>query len=66
LPNGSTDELIAYLRSGQRHLIISAHPVRWAAGMLGWLQVAATDGGIGAVKRLMLARGSQDSRAGAG
>ena len=52
----STGALARYLRADRPDVVISNHPERWAAGMIGWMQVLATDTAVSLAKRALKPR----------
>jgi hypothetical protein len=52
----STKALDQLLQSDRPDAVISSHPERWTAGVLGWMQVLATDLAVSAVKRILKPR----------
>jgi len=51
-----TGALAGFLRSRTPDVVISNHPERWTAGMLGWIQVLATDCAVSMAKRILRPR----------
>jgi hypothetical protein len=54
----STAALARWLLSETPQVVISSHPERWTAGMLGWIQVLATDFAASTAKRILKPRRS--------